>query len=72
MFINVATFQERNKEAIQKPMFVRRKHEDKATNHDIYIDTQSLQRLKKGKFKASDIEPLYGAMMRGGAGGSSS
>ena len=72
MFINFATFQEKNKEAIQKPMTVRRKQEDKATNHDIYIDTQSLQRLKKEKFKASDIEPLYGAMMRGGAGDSSS
>ena len=72
MFINISTFQEKNKEEIQKPRFVRRKQEDKATNHDIFIDTQCLQKHQKKKFKASNIEPLYGAMMRGGAGGSSS
>ena len=72
MFINVATFQEKNKEEIEKPRFVRRKQEDKATNHDIFIDTQCLQKHQKKKFKASNIEPLYGTMMRGGAGGSSS
>ena len=72
MSIHNATFQDRNKEAIKNSKFVKRGWKDKATTHDIYIDTQSLRRHQKEKFKAQQIAPIYAAKLRGGTGGSSS
>ena len=70
MFIHTATSQDKNGEAIKKSKFIKRGKEDKATIHDIYIDTQIPQRHQKEKFKASLIAPIYESRLRGGAGGS--